>query len=107
VLGNRVLRGDVEAAMAAVRDGQALSGALAAGGRFPRLLTQMVQVGEESGALDMMLLNIAETFEYDTGQALDRLLAALTPVLTVLLAVLVGGVVLAVLAPMYGLTNAL
>jgi len=107
VLGNRVLRGELEAAMVAVRDGQRLSAALASGGSFPQLLVQMVQVGEESGALDAMLLNIADSFEYDTGQALDRLLAALTPALTVALAVVVGVVVLAVLAPMYGLTNAL
>jgi len=107
VLGNRALRADLEAAMTAVRDGQSLSVALAAGGRFPRLVTQMVQVGEESGALDTMLLNIADTFEYDSGQALDRLLTALTPILTVVLAGLVGGVVLAVLVPIYGLTQAL
>jgi len=107
VLGNRVLLGEIEAAADAVRNGKRFSEALAAGGQFPRLAVQMVQVGEESGALDGMLLNIAETFEYDTAQTLERLLAALVPVMTVVLAVLVGVVVLAVLVPIYGLTNAL
>jgi len=107
VLGNRVLLADVEAAGEAVRNGSGLSAALAEGGRFPRLMVQMVQVGEESGALDAMLLNIAETFEYETGQILDRMLAALVPVMTVILALVVGVVILAVLVPIYGLTNAL
>jgi len=107
VLGNRVLLSEVEAAADAVRNGKRFSEALAAGGQFPRLAVQMVEVGEESGALDGMLLNIAETFEYDTSQTLERLLAALVPVMTVVLAVLVGVVVLAVLVPIYGLTNAL
>jgi len=107
VLGNRVLLADVEAAGEAVRNGLGLSAALAVGGRFPRLMVQMVQVGEESGALDAMLLNIAETFEYETGQILDRMLAALVPMITVILALVVGVVILAVLVPIYGLTNAL
>jgi len=107
VLTNRVLLAEIEAATEAVRNGQGLSQALAAGGHFPRLAVQMVAVGEESGALDVMFINIAETFEYDTAQTLERLLAALVPTITVVLAVLVGVVVLAVLVPIYGLTNAL
>jgi len=105
VLGNRALASDVEAAGEEVKNGVALSTALARGKRFPRLALQMVQVGEESGALDTMLLKTADTFEAETGQALDRMLAALVPVITLLLAVVVMVVILAVLVPIYDLTN--
>jgi general secretion pathway protein F len=105
VLGNRALAADVEAAGEEVKNGVALSTALARGKRFPRLALQMVQVGEESGALDAMLLKTADTFEAETGQALDRMLAALVPVITLLLAVVVMVVILAVLVPIYDLTN--
>jgi len=105
VLGNRALAADVEAAGEEVKNGVALSTALARGKRFPRLALQMVQVGEESGALDTMLLKTADTFEAETGQALDRMLAALVPVITLLLAVVVMVVILAVLVPIYDLTN--
>ena len=81
--------------------------ALAKGKRFPRLALQMIQVGEESGALDTMLLKTADTFEQETGQALDRMLAALVPVITLVLAGVVGVVILAVLMPLYDLTNAI
>ncbi|SDY62463.1 general secretion pathway protein F [Lysobacter sp. yr284] len=107
VLNNRVLAADVDAAAEEVKNGVALSTALAKGKRFPRLAVQMIQVGEESGALDAMLMKTAETFEQDTGMALDRMLAALVPVVTVVLAGIVGTVVMAVLLPLYDLTNAI
>lgn len=105
VVDNRVLAADVEAAADEVRNGRGLSVALAKGKRFPRLALQMIQVGEESGALDTMLLKTADTFEQDTQTAMDRLLAALVPAITLLLAVVVGVVILSVLAPIYDLTN--
>ncbi|MBB6600060.1 type II secretion system F family protein [Luteimonas sp. MC1825] len=105
VLGNRALATDVEAAAEEVKNGVALSTALSRGKRFPRLAVQMIQVGEESGALDTMLLKTADTFEQETSQALDRLMAALIPVITMVLATVVGVVILAVLIPIYGLTN--
>ncbi len=105
VLGNRLLADDVEQAAEEVRNGVGLSTALARGKRFPRLALQMIQVGEESGALDSMLLKTADTFESETGLALDRMLAALVPVVTLALAMIVGVVILAVLMPIYDLTN--
>lgn len=105
VLGNRVLADDVDQAAEEVRNGVGLSTALARGKRFPRLALQMIQVGEESGALDTMLLKTADTFEAETGLALDRMLAALVPVVTLALALIVGVVILAVLMPIYDLTN--
>ncbi|ASR43544.1 type II secretion system F family protein [Luteimonas sp. TWI1416] len=105
VLGNLALAADVEAAAAEVKNGVGLSSALARGGRFPRLAIQMVQVGEESGALDAMLMRTADTFDQQTGQSLDRMLAALVPAITMLLALVVMVVILAVLVPIYDLTS--
>jgi general secretion pathway protein F len=105
VLDNRVLAADVDAAAEEVKNGIGLSAALAKGKRFPRLALQMIQVGEESGALDAMLLKTADTFEQETSVAMDRLLAALVPAVTLMLAVIVGVVILAVLSPIYDLTS--
>ena len=95
----------MEAAAGEVKNGIGLSMALSKGKRFPRLALQMIQVGEESGALDAMLLKTADTFEQETSVAMDRLLAALVPAVTLLLAVVVGVVILSVLTPIYDLTN--
>lgn len=107
VLGNRVLAADIESASDAVRNGVGLAAALAKGRHFPRLALQMVQVGEESGELDAMLLRAADTFDQETAHALDRMVAALVPVVTIVLSVIVGAVILAVLIPVYGLTNSM
>jgi len=107
VLDNRALAADVDAAADRVRNGLGLSAALAEGKRFPRLALQMIQVGEESGALDAMLLKAADVFEQETQRAIDRLLAALVPAVTLVLASVVGLVIVAVLVPLYDLTGAL
>lgn len=107
ILGNQALIADVEAAAGDVKNGIGLSAALGKGKRFPRLALQMIQVGEESGALDTMLLKTADTFEAETGQALDRMLALMVPVITIVLALVIGFVIMAVLLPMYQLTGSL
>jgi general secretion pathway protein F len=107
VLGNRALAADVDAASEEVKNGNGLSASLARGKRFPRLALQMTQVGEESGALDTMLLKTADTFEQESARAIDRLLSALVPVITLVLASVVGLVIVAVLVPLYDLTNAI
>ncbi len=107
VLGNRALAADVDAASDEVKNGNGLSAALSRGKRFPRLALQMIQVGEESGALDTMLLKTADTFEQESARAIDRLLSALVPVITLVLASVVGLVIVAVLVPLYDLTNAI
>lgn len=107
VLSNRALTADVAAAADEVKNGHGLSVALARGKRFPRLALQMIQVGEESGALDAMLLKTADTFEQESARAIDRLLSALVPVITLLLASVVGVVIVAVLVPLYDLTSAI
>ena len=107
VLGNRALAADVAEAAEAVKNGAGLSGSLARHGRFPRLALQMIQVGEESGTLESMLLRTADTFDVETARSIDRMLAALVPVITLLLASVVGMVIIAVLVPLYDLTNAI
>lgn len=107
VLSNRALAADVDAASDEVKNGNGLSASLARGKRFPRLALQMIQVGEESGSLDTMLLKTADTFEQESARAIDRLLSALVPVITLVLASVVGLVIVAVLVPLYDLTNAI
>ena len=107
VLGNRALAADVDHAAEDVKNGHGLSASLGKGKRFPRLALQMVQVGEESGALDGMLLKTADTFEQETAQAMDRMLAALVPAITLVLAAVVAVVIIAVLVPLYDLAGAI
>ncbi|MGP1666859.1 MAG: type II secretion system F family protein, partial [Rhodanobacter sp.] len=88
-----------------VKGGSSLGVALAQSKRFPRLALQMVQVGEEAGQLDSMLLKVADTFEVESRRAIDRLLAALVPALTIAMTVLVAIIMAAILMPLLSLTS--
>ena len=66
---------------------------------------QMVQVGEEAGQLDTLLLKVADTFELESKRAIDRLLAALVPALTIVMTVLVAVIMAAILLPLLSLTS--
>ncbi|KFN43192.1 type II secretion system F family protein [Arenimonas oryziterrae] len=107
VLSNRVLGNALEAAASEVKTGAGLGYALGRQKVFPRLAVQMIQVGEESGELDTMLIKVADTFDIETRNALDRLLALLVPALTLLMTVVVGAIILSVLLPIYDLTGSL
>lgn len=97
VISNTVLRKDVSDAAREVKTGGGLARNLAKGGRFPRLALQMIAVGEETGQLDNMLMKVADTYDKEVRNTIDRLLSVFTPVVTLLLAVMIGTIVLSVL----------
>jgi len=107
VLGNSALAEAVEKATEEVKTGGGLAFALSQSKRFPKLAVQMVSVGEESGALDDMLLKVADTFDVDVKNTVDRLLAALVPVMTVLMTGVVAVIMMAILLPILNITSSI
>lgn len=105
VLSNAVLAAAAQRASDAVRSGARLSDALAPEPHFPRLALQMMRVGEEAGELDALLIKASDTLEQDIRRTLDRAMAALVPVVTVVMFALIGAVVMSVLVPLYDLTS--
>lgn len=105
VVANRELAAQLEPVTEAVKGGEALSRALATHTGFPKLAVQIAAVGEESGTLDTMLLRAADTYDNQVRSAIDKMLAALVPVLTIVMAVLVAGIMLAILLPLLSLTG--
>lgn len=97
VISNTVLRKDISDAAREVKTGGGLARNLAKGGRFPRLALQMISVGEETGQLDEMLLKVSDSYDIEVRNTIERLLAIFTPVVTLLLAVMIGTIVMSVL----------
>lgn len=106
VLFNQVLAQSVDVASNEVKTGSGLAYALAKQKSFPRLAVQMIQVGEESGELDTMLLKVADTFDIEANHSISRLLAMLLPALTLVMTLMVFIIILAVLLPIFNLTGA-
>lgn len=65
----------------------------------------MVAVGEESGELDGMLLKVADTFDTETRNTLDRLLALMVPVTTIAMTVMVAMIMMAIILPIMDLAG--
>jgi type IV pilus assembly protein PilC len=74
-------------------------------GLFPNMVTQMIAIGEESGALDHMLFKCAEFYEEEVSNAVDSLASLLEPMMMVILGVLVGGIVIALYLPIFKLAG--
>jgi general secretion pathway protein F len=106
VMGNTALSAAVEEAAKDVKTGGGLAPSLGKSKLFPRLALQMVAVGEESGELDGMLTKVADTFDVEVKNTVDRLLAALVPAVTIFMAVVVALIMMAILIPIFSLTNA-
>ena len=105
VMNNSLLRQSVEDTTQKVKTGGGLAHNLAETGQFPRLALQMVSVGEETGKLDSMLLKVADTYDKEVRNTIDRLLAIFTPVITLLMAVMIGTIVMSVLLAIMGINE--
>ncbi len=99
-----IYRASLVRASKEVERGVNLSVPLRADPNFPILLSQMVAVGEETGKLDEVLLKVSTFFERDTEAALKGLTVALEPIIMIVLGVVVGGLVISIILPIYKLT---
>jgi general secretion pathway protein F len=105
VCTNRALQAQVGRAAESVKGGGTLASAFGSQPLLPELALQMIEVGEQAGELDSMLLKVADIFDVDAKRGIDRLLAALVPSLTVVMAVLVAVIMLAIMLPLMSLTS--
>ncbi|MET0855181.1 MAG: type II secretion system F family protein, partial [Telluria sp.] len=86
-----------------VSTGTSLTVAMQNANVFPNLVTQMVAIGEESGALDSMLSKVADFFEEEVDEAVAALSSLMEPLIMVILGVLIGGLVIAMYLPIFKL----
>ncbi|MBI3107789.1 MAG: type II secretion system F family protein [Candidatus Rokubacteria bacterium] len=103
--GNKVVEKAVMQCRAAVTAGKTLAEPLKASGVFPPMVTQMIAVGEQTGALDAMLNKIADFYDDEVDTAVGALTALLEPLMIVILGVIIGGLVVAMYLPIFRLVT--
>ncbi|GEL07142.1 type II secretion system F family protein [Salisediminibacterium halotolerans] len=101
IVGNEVLAGVIRSSRNSLERGRSIAEPMAAHWIFPPLVSQMVTVGEKTGALDQMLEKVAEFYEEEVDQAAERLKSLLEPLLIVILSVVVGVIVASIAIPMF------
>jgi len=106
-IGNRALAKAVAAATPLIREGQSLTTSLESTGLLDNLALEMVKVGEQTGALADMLSAVADFYDEELDTRLATVMALVEPVMLVLMAVVVAGMVLAFYVPLFQAISAL
>jgi len=103
--GNRVVEKAVMATRESISQGNTIAEPLKACGVFPPMVTQMIAVGEQTGALDEMLEKIATFYDSEVDTAVDAMTSIIEPVMIVIMGVVVGGMLIAMYLPMFKLVT--
>ncbi len=101
--GNEVVANAIGKVHDSIREGETIAGPLAASGVFDDLVINMIDVGEETGELDKMLLKIADNYDAEVDAAVSALMSVLEPMLIVGLGLTVGFIVVALFLPLISL----
>jgi len=105
--GNAVVERAITQTRKAVEAGRSLVEPLKETDVFPGMVTQMIGVGEQTGAMDAMLQKIADFYEDEVDAAVKDLLTAMEPIMIVVLGIVVGGIVISMYLPLFSLIGKL
>ena len=105
--GNSIIEDAVMVTRTSIERGETISAPLREQGVFPSMVTQMISVGEATGALDAMLAKIADFYEEEVDTAVAGMLTLLEPIMIAILGVVVGGIVIAMYMPIFDMISKL
>ena len=105
--GNAIVEDGIMTTRKSIERGETVSAPLKETGVFPAMVTQMIGVGEATGALDTMLAKIADFYEEEVDVAVAGLLTLMEPIMIAFLGIIVGGIVIAMYMPIFGMISKL
>ena len=101
--GNYVIEKALIAVQESVRQGKTVSGPLSEESIFPSMVTQMISVGEDSGALETMLGKIADFYDQEVESTTEQLTALIEPLMIAFMGVVLGGMIVALYLPIFSI----
>lgn len=105
VVDNAVLAKAIDDARSNISEGETISGPLKKSGQFPPMMIHMVNVGEKTGELEKMLIQVADTNDFQVKTMIDSLTGLMAPLVLILMGFVIGVIVFAVMVPMFEMTN--
>ncbi len=102
---NRVVHDALKDMIGAISEGKTITDPMKETGVFPPMVIQMVAVGEQSGGLDNMLTKLADFYDEEVNASVETLTSVMEPIIIVILAVVMGGVLIAMYLPMFSLVE--
>jgi type IV pilus assembly protein PilC len=106
-MNSRTILNGIQRASVRVREGQSLAKSLEEQKVFPDLSVEMIEVGESTGALPAMLNSVAEFYEEDVQTALSGAMALIEPLILIIMAVFVGGILISLYLPIFTLGSSI
>ena len=104
--GNKTVEEAIYYTRGGIAEGRTMAEPLTESGVFPTMVCQMISVGESTGALDAMLVKIADFYDEEVDQAVENLTAAIEPVMMIFMGIIIGGLVVSMYLPVFKMAGA-
>ena len=105
--GNSLFTKALQSVHDSVKEGEGMTAPMGASGEFPPMVVSRVEVGEETGALPEMLIRVANTYDDEVDNAVAALTSVIEPIMIIFLAVVVGGIVVAMFMPLISIIGSI
>jgi general secretion pathway protein F len=102
-MGNLIMAEAVGRVASELKEGRGLGRPMLETQRFPKLAVQMISVGEETGQLDAMLMQVADAYDMEVRMTVKRILSLIEPAMIIGMALVIGGIIMSILVAMLGL----
>lgn len=105
VVDNHVLAMAIDEARSNISEGESIAGPLKKSGQFPPIVIHMVNIGEKTGELENMLTQVSDAYDFQVKNKLEGMTSIMGPVVIVIMGAVIAMIVLAIMVPMFEMTN--
>jgi general secretion pathway protein F len=105
VVNNSVLASAIDDARSNITEGESISGPLKKSGQFPPIVIHMVNIGEKTGELENMLIQVSDAYDFQVKNKVEGLTSIMGPVVIVVMGIVIAIIVFAIMIPMFEMSN--
>lgn len=105
VVDNDILAKAIDDARSNISEGESIAGPLKKSGQFPPIVLHMVAIGEKTGELENMLVQVSDAYDFQVKNKIEGMTALIGPVVLVIMGAVIAIIVFSILVPMFELTN--
>jgi general secretion pathway protein F len=105
VVDNTVIAKAVDEARSNISEGESIAGPLKKSGQFPPIVIHMVSIGEKTGELENMLIQVADAFDFQVKAKIEAMTSLINPLILIIMGGAIGMIVFSVMMPMFEMTN--
>ncbi len=105
VVGNEIIAQAIDVGRANISEGESIAGPLKKSGQFPPIVIHMINIGEKTGDLENMLMQVSEAYDFQVKTAVDGLTSMLEPLMIIVMGCVIGVIVFSIMIPMFQLSD--